>query len=74
MQQLEGHVDGLDHFVIAGLGRDVSYEFLAESSQRFGRAVIPRVKATVLAGTRPRSLTQSIPTLSWTQPRSPYGA
>lgn len=38
---------GLDHFVIAGLGRDVSYEYLAESSQRFGREVIPRVKATV---------------------------
>jgi len=35
---------GLDHLVIVGHGRDVSPEVLAESSRRFGREVIARLK------------------------------
>jgi 5,10-methylenetetrahydromethanopterin reductase len=37
---------GLDHLVIAGHGRDVEPEVLAESSRRIGREVIPLLKAS----------------------------
>ncbi|HEX6512564.1 MAG TPA: LLM class flavin-dependent oxidoreductase, partial [Chloroflexota bacterium] len=36
---------GLDHLVIVGHGRDVDPEIFAESSRRFGREVIPMLKA-----------------------------
>ncbi len=37
---------GLDHFVIAGHGRDVPADVLAESSRRFTSEVIPQVRST----------------------------
>ena len=36
---------GLDHLIVVGHGRDVDPATLAESSQRFGREVIPLLKA-----------------------------
>jgi 5,10-methylenetetrahydromethanopterin reductase len=36
---------GLDHVVVVGHGRDVAPDVLAESSRRFGREVLPRLRA-----------------------------
>jgi 5,10-methylenetetrahydromethanopterin reductase len=39
---------GLDHFIIVGHGRNVPPDVLAESSRRFGREVIPAVRAALV--------------------------